>query len=465
MKLRHALVLAAAAAACCPAAATAQSFIVALDVAGTSLVRQTEIPVKTEGGLSVTFQSDPATCEAFGRCGLDGTVTWRPAAEGELYALETKSHGRRGLEATLIVSDEPGEGPARPSTVSRVHRTGASGDGLCADGAAAAGYLSFPGTADAVTLGLRPKAAFASDLLSTDCAGPLLDDVAPALPTSRVGLAALRRGRMDVDLHGERPFTAAGVTGTARSELGLDLGKARGQSASTESRVAKGLKEHIRRVRSLTSEFRIERVSGRVGVDLLADGDPDMCGALDACGLAGTMALSPQASKGEAYLSAQAPASSGRRILRAALGLAPGGARTGLGSYGIARWDDHGAVTTTIGRAGDTPCTDREQLGEAAVVLAPKGRRVEVRYAPDLGVSVGGGLRGRCAGPALSGPLASASVPLRAFARSRVTLRLRSARPLAAGGYSARMAPDLTIVLRRERVRERITRQPFFGPG
>jgi hypothetical protein len=105
------------------------------------------------------------------------------------------------------------------------------------------------------------------------------------------------------------------------------------------------------------------------------------------------------------------------------------------------------------------------------VSLSFSGGRVDASYE---GAGLLGGanlLRTRCPGPAsddLSGPLASGSFPLSAFRHRRVTLRLTTGTGYTTAGYRGRARPDLTIVLRRTRVKDSVVTEELssdFGYG
>jgi hypothetical protein len=452
------IALAAAAALALPAATAAQdTFIVG--AGDGAVVRQTAVPVTIEGALTVDFHSDPASCEAAGRCGLTGTVSWRPPRRGSLFVVESRRNGRRHVDAYLFAGTfQVGESGALV-TVARVQRTGAAGSGLCADGNADAAAVEFESTPGAVDVGLAPSDA-TPQLLATRCAGPLLSDVRAALPSRRLSVAAIRRGRLAVDLHREAPFAAAGLAGTVRSDLVLRLGRGKTERADRD-RSPRGVKQT--RQRSLEATYRVERLAGDVGVDVRGAADPAVCGSLDACGLQGTDTLTSRLRRGTVSFYATAPAKRPRRELRAALGLAPGGRGPGIVVLGSGIVEDRGDASVTIGRPGEPACTDHVPLQATALFFDVRGTTVRAVYsAYGSGTSA---LRSRCPGPPLDKSLAEATVPLRAFGAPRVTLRLRTGVAFGSDGYTARSKPDVTVVLRRTRLRESVQRLPDLGLG
>jgi hypothetical protein len=444
--IARAATLAAAITLLAPAVAGGQSDVIV--GFGGDVVRQTSVPVTLDGGLSVDFHSDAATCAVAGRCGLSGTVSWRPARKAQLYVIE----GKRSASAFLF--GPPGfEGePSALITAADVQRSGAAGNGICADGNADAGSLQFTGDRTALAVGLGGREA-ADELLTTRCAGPRLADVRSALPARRIPVAALRRGQMTVDLRGEGPFAAGGFGGTVRSDLVLHLGRSKVERNTSNGPGPRGVRE-----RSLEVRYRVASVTGGLTADVAGLADPAACGPLDACGLRGTETLAPRLRSGTASLYAYAPATRPPGALRAAVGLAPGGRGSGVQVFGNAQIDDRGEAIASIGRAGEAPCTDRVPLESTILNLAVRGTSVDVGVFPYAGQSTA--LRTRCPGPPLATVIAKATVPLRAFGRPRVTLRLRRGVTLQTDGYTARTRPDLTVVLERTGTRVRIEREP-----
>ena len=147
-----------------------------------------------------------------------------------------------------------------------------------------------------------------------------------------------------------------------------------------------------------------------------------------------------------------------RRDLRRALGLEGGRRARGVLRFGYASWPEHGTVRSDLKRDGAPDCADTEPLPmEGAANLVYSGDRLHASYAGDL---FGGDLlRTRCPGPgagdaAGEGGLASARVPLTAFRKRRITLRLTGGHAYATDGYSGRSQPDIAVVLRRIRVHQ-----------
>jgi hypothetical protein len=212
------------------------------------------------------------------------------------------------------------------------------------------------------------------------------------------------------------------------------------------------------RRRALDVTYRIESVSGQISTDVHGLADPDLCGPLDACGLMGSVTVAPVASDGEVEISARASMRHSRLDLRRALGLAGGHRARGVLRFGYASWPEQGTVRSDLTRDGAPDCSDAGPLSsEGSLDLVYSGNRLDTSYAGDL---FGGDLlRTRCQGPGLvdvarERGLASAKVPLTAFRKPRITLRLAGGIGYAGDGYSGRSHPDMTVVLRRTRVHE-----------
>ncbi len=429
-----------------PSAATAQ--LSAVYAGEGRILSVTEIPVRASGALSVTWSSDPATCAAVGRCGLDGTVTWTVPRGGSIAVIEQLVDGRRRRDALLSLRDPVATGV---SLRARVRRATADGTRICTDAAEGASFMQL--TADRGRVGFGLGEPGNEQLIATRCAGPAMEDVEAALPVLRVPLSRLTRGRTRLRLAGEGTFVAAGLRGLAASSLGLRLGRPRSERyAGGDRRPTTG-----RRYRTLEVRYRIAEVRGDVGVDLAGATEPAECGLLDACGVTGTLRLTPALTEGELFVTAEAPASRGSRALQAAVGLAPGPAAPGVEVFGGGYLEGPGRSDVSLARPeGGPPCTDSAPLESAAVMLQPRGDRLRVTFEPGL-------VRTRCPGP-VAGYFTEAGageLPRSAFAAPRVELRLDAPTTFTDQGWTATSRPALTVVLERVSVRERVRRRGY----
>jgi hypothetical protein len=461
---RAASILAAVLALVMPAAAAAtSSSALIIGGPGTGKARQTQIPVRVHGALTVRFGGgDPAPgCPAAGTCAYSGRVTWEPPSHGTLYVIEFGRHHKR-VEAFLAF--DAVEGDTGHDPVAQVQRedTG-GGPGVCGD-LVGSDFFELPLSTRGreVDVGLRDLAAAGS--LHTRCAGPLGSDLAPLLPSQAIRVGKLRRGRMSVDLTGKRDFSTHGFTGDVASSLVLDL---LAPDVQPKPPSGTGQTQVIRR-RVVTARYAVERLAGteQVAFAGLADG---RCGPFDACGAFGGVALSPAARAGSVVLEAEAAASRPGRDLRAALGLAAKGRRRGVHVYGHGSWSGHGRSEATVTRSGAPTCRDSVELTGGDLAAGRRGSTMRIEYLGGGFGSPSDPLRTRCPGPVTAdlsgaGVLAGGAVPLRTFRNRHVTVVLGDRGRLTGEAYMGTARPDLTLVLRRTSVREHVViyRIPIF---
>jgi hypothetical protein len=268
-----------------------------------------------------------------------------------------------------------------------------------------------------------------------------------------VRLARLRHGRLTIDLAGSAPFAAGGFSGTVDSTVTLALGRPRTQPrhvtappGSTPTQIT-------------TVRYRITHLSGEATATVRASGAAPVCGPSDACGLQGTISVTPRAvSDGSAFLTASAPERRPRRDLLTALGLQRGGDSAGI-SVGGAGETTGGTVAADLTQDGGA-CTDQVALQQTEIVLRKHADRVIISVSPARSHAADP-LRTRCPGPALGRhPLTSASLPLSILRRSRFTVRLHGD-SFHDVPYSVRSRSTLSIGLQRRGVTTQIL--PFVS--
>jgi hypothetical protein len=416
--------------------------------------------VSVSGQVTVSFHGDRAAgCEAAFRCDVQaGTFRWTPQPRGQLSLSGVP--GRRltgyvyffgGAETTL-------------DALAIVQRSAADGTHVCADGRGSS-YSSFP----VISVRQQPRLRFGVEerggvfgplgatRLGTNCGGPLPADTLRRLPTRTVRLRKLVRGPTTIDLSDSAPFAAGGFAGTVDSSVVLRVRKVRVRHVERRPRRSSPRPPDRPPVRFLSVEYRLARLSGSVGIGLAAD--PRGCAVLDACGLSGTLRITPGPARGEAYVIAEGHRS--RIALRRAVGLAQGPSPSRVGVYGYLVWlKGRGRVTAELQRNGQPACRDTSPLTDGAIDLRVRGRRVTARFAggaPYAGADI---LRTRCPGPLLAdlgrgSRLAVGRIPRRALGRRRVTIHLDQGNTASAAGYSLHSRPDLTVVLEREKIEER----------
>lgn len=389
-----------------------------------------EMPVRFEGSVVVHFES------AFG----SGRIVWSPGRRGQFSVAENKTkHGRR-TTAFLASTDALG-------ATSRVERAG----GVCTD---TAGQMFDQAAVeqgkDAIRIGLASSTPGGPGfhMTETRCGGPLLDDLGRALGMVRVSRSQLTKGAFDVDFRkAATPISAPGMTGSVESSVVAHVGK---RTKPTTARARPG--GRTTRLRSLDVEYRVASVSGSLGWDILGGGE--VCAELDSCDARESVTLAAGKAEGSAALSAIATAKRPLRDLRTAVGLASGGRTKGLAVGGYGYWTSEATtLAASLERSGAPACQDERHLAALALRLEPVGSRVQAT------VQTGTAQVGRtaCPGPALGtgtegADLVSASLPLRAFARKRVTLRLTEPHELSTEGWSGGSHGSLVVVLERTRI-------------
>jgi hypothetical protein len=419
------------------------------------------------GSVSVDFHGDAAAgCAAAGMCGVSGTVTWRPGASAELFAFGFRRDGRPYTQGLLALGQ--GERGGEPgSTAAQVRRAASesAGPGLCSDAAAGSVALDLSerrGSSLPVRIAQEDGGgAYGRDSFRTRCAGPAGSDVAALLPTRVLSTRALRRGHRRLDFSADRPFAARGLAGTVHSDVVITI--VRTERGDTSGSGSEEMGPVTARHRLLDLRYRVKRVSGSVTTSVAGLTDPDACAALDSCGTGGSVTLAPSAHAGRADVQAFGPARHRTPAdLRRALGLLPGRRPSHVQVSGYVAWEgDRGSVTSALTRGGAPDCRDSAPLGTSGYLsLDARGNRLQAAYGYS-GEGLGDPLRTRCPGPgiadvAASHALATGSLPLSALRHRRVTLHLTRGARFRGDGYRGRTSADLTVVLRRTSVRERI---------
>jgi hypothetical protein len=200
-------------------------------------------------------------------------------------------------------------------------------------------------------------------------------------------------------------------------------------------------------------EYRVMGVTGSVPVDVVAD--PRTCAPLDACGLSGSLSLTPGPAEGEAYLFVYGR--SPRPVLKRVLGLAPGPIPRKARAYGYVQLEKAtGTVAAALDRDGAPACRDSAPVQAGALELRVRRRQVTAVLSAYSGLGEADPLRTRCPGPLLGDfgratRLATGRIPLRAFGRRRLMLHLDNGTSATTPGFQVRSRPQLRIELVRER--------------
>jgi hypothetical protein len=177
---------------------------------------------KAEGTETATFQGDgtPA-CAAAGLCGYSGTASYTfTHARGGFAIVTVVSRGHRhtgfgdfefGTDGTTT-SNVAEAGVAQPCVDSVNHRND---------------LLDVAIDGSRVLFGLHAfdAAVLSSDYLGTHCAGPIEADMATArvLPAVEIPLRAMKRRRIDFELHSNLPFHVGPFTGTLKVDAAYTM--------------------------------------------------------------------------------------------------------------------------------------------------------------------------------------------------------------------------------------------------
>jgi hypothetical protein len=421
-----------------------------------SLVRALTIPVRVEGSVQVEFASSTAAgCER--RCNLSGTLAWNPTQLADLAVREDRSRAGGELAASLFFFG--GVGEDAPRTTAHVVRERPDRAGVCSDARSnPLTFLDFSARAGShVQVRLLAGTPGDASLFRSRCGGPLERDLVSALPSARLTRTEILKGETTVDLSGVKGFAAHGFAGTVRSTVKLRLQKPREEPSALQPGSARALPASA--PRTVLAVYDVEHVRGSIVTDFQGGTDPSVCDRLDACGVSGTVRMSPLVSSGRATFAAYGPT---RRVsgrdLRVALGLQAGRVRSGIEASGVAGWsDDAGNVVESFTDDGGTPCTDSVALPGGFMTFSFGPRRVFASYGRASGDA--DVLRTHCPGPSIldaaqNRPLATGTVERSAFRKRRVTIELSRGRPFEAEPYAGETHPALEIVLRRMRVRE-----------
>jgi len=463
----------AAALAASPAAlavrSSSQATLYGFSAGSASPFAVVQTPARITGSVLVRFRGDPATgCAARGLCGYAGSVLWTPPPAGSLLIFETRSGGRRRYQLDLSLTDPnggPGSGqgvtdasvaqtppaPGAPDQPGPPPAPGARNlpGSSCADATSAAPNVQLPVRRGRVKFSLTQASP---SPLQTRCAGPLIADLAAALSAPAPTLRATLGGAIRLDFAGVHSFASRGFAGTVDSTMTIRLGRPH-RSLSVGPRSA----GRIERYREVQVDYRAT-IAGRVTEAIRGDALPGLCAPLGACGLHGTLSVTPAAAPGEASVQAFGPAGRPRRDFLTALGLSSAGRAHGIAVFGQVAFS-HGAVITAHLDEGAVSCRDSAALGVSSVQLGVNRGRLSADYMAGQGLA--DPLRTRCPGPfGPPGTLASGSARLSSLALRSATLTLGRSASFIDDGYRGYSTAHLRLTLRRRRIRTFVLRLP-----
>jgi hypothetical protein len=448
MRWCRGILAACAAAAIAPAAAVAQPVFAA---PGGPLTKQTSIPVRIAGLLSVQFHGDTAAgCARWGLCGYSGTVSWQPQSTAAIQIERTLGgHPHTAVDLIPTLTGGPQlAGGVTSATVTLAAGSSSSGSASrCLDATGAGQGASLLVRHERVTFSLARESP---TLLVTRCAGPRDADVVPHLPTPTLSLAALKRGRATISLTASHPLKAHGFVGSITSTIVLHLGRP-GRTRTENDSAPRGA---TKRGREIDVAYRAS-LNGSVVEEIRGVSDPLECGPVGSCGLTGTITLTPHVTA-SASLLVDAKATTPRRELLAAAGLGPGSAG-GVTGFGVMDWGGGGSVMSDLSQ-GTERCRDMTRLGPGGLLIATSRRRWAVSTFP-------GGVIGfpdtntRCPGPSLTAAtIVGNTAPLSSLDKRTTRIALTRGSTVTDDGYRVRIVPYLTLTLTRVRVRTKAIR-------
>src|SRR5947209_1707082 len=285
----------------------AVGMLVAMASCAPSAGAESVVGIRVSGGVTISWRGDPAR-GCVGACGASGSVTLRfdPGGGGALASLGP----RGGVEPLFFLGSATG--------VARVRRDSGA-PGFCVDRVDLEG-LALAGSRPA----RRSRVAFDSLLgesVAGRCAGPMVADVAAALPSASVDARRLGRVGGTIRLGGTRAFAAEPFSGEVTSTLRLRVTPQRPDRGGSSQ---PGTPVPLTRVRDM--EYRAVRWSGGVEVSFAGVPGPG-CTLLDACGVTGQVGYTPDLA-GASLDITYVGAGRHRRILDTYVDSGPGGTTT-----------------------------------------------------------------------------------------------------------------------------------------
>jgi hypothetical protein len=410
---------------------------VVLGVPGATVLSETEVSFGASGGLSVTFRGDRADgCAAHGLCAYRGTVSWTAAPGGEFLLVRY----RVGARTEELATDSSGDlsSSAEPLTSAEVDRAlPGGGVARCGDSTATAAPLGIMAVRRQTAVRVQLLSA-STDLLATRCAGPTDVALASISPAVTLPITAIARGRR-IDLRLHRGFTAGGLTGTLHSTVALRLGRPHTQSGLGGGSVPPGTASI--QERTVSEPLMLTGAAGTITAHVSGDADPLVCSLLDACGLTGSIVLTPRPAPAVGSLTVIGSAKQPMAAYLAALGLGPGHT-DGLSASGELDWSDHGQARAHDQQDGRR-CSGEIPLQGGGLELEVIAGRLHAAYFSSSD------LRGECPGAMVGGDaLAVGSAPMSALRRPSFALRLHAAGPITDDGYRGRLSGAVTLRLR-----------------
>jgi hypothetical protein len=446
--MRRALLAAICVSLAVPAAAGAQFTSTSFTGPASAIPISTEsLSARAAGEVSIAFHPDPASgCAALSGCAYSGTIAWNPEGGGTLALFKYRQRHRVHVDAELLLG-ENGQGTLTASSVQR------AGGGQCGD------ELYGLTALEATEHGPNETFTLNGELSATRCAGPLPSDLGAIAPSITIATRRLEAGNVRLDFRTQRSFATHGFTGTLTSTLVVTVGRTQISSPATPPTLPQ---VPLERMRIVTEQLHLEHLAGSLSVRVAGTTNPQVCGLLDACGLVGTLTMTPKPVGSNGSILAIGPASRPYRDFLAALGLSDAGRSAGISVFGELQWADHGTVTASLHQS--RACSDTAPLGPGLVSLGLTRHRVVAGYLP-FGIPSFGSTetyRTRCPGPAVqvADSLAVGTVPRRRLKQRKFTIQLHGGGTLQDEGYDITPGGTLTLELRRGRISQQVQLLP-----
>jgi hypothetical protein len=413
--------------------------------------------VHASGAVTIGWHGDAARgCAAAGLCGYSGALSLHPGDSD--FNLIVNGRGRL-VEggASLDLFDSPPE--------VRVKRTEPSGDeGGCVDSSPieVANVRVSRAGGRRVRLGLVTEG-----LTSGRCAGPDIAGLAARLPRRTRSVSQLTRGGASLDLSGSFPYTAGRFSGTLRSTLRLTFGKPGPEVVTPPTRPPRrpSRRRLVRTVR-VHALYRVTGFAGALGIQFGGLADPP-CADFDSCGTTGSAKWEVTGNRGLVVFDGDARA---RRTDHGVRGALAALRRRGAFVFGDGSLERNvGTTTADLSRPGGVDCHDTTSAPSAGLAASNSGQRLVFELAGEESAPAPVDLlRTGCPGPRDQDvvgfdPAATGSVPLAAFGRRSLGVRLRGAGRFSGHGYSGSHAGDFALGLERVSVRA-VYRRTRVGP-
>jgi hypothetical protein len=279
------------------------------------------------------------------------------------------------------------------------------------------------------------------------------------LPSRTITLSRLRRGAYTIPFSIRKSYGSGRFSGTLLSTLRLRVGRVRPESSGLGDEGSSGEPAPGGgrvRAANVTAVYRVAGLTGKFATAFRGVAAP-LCDAFDACGAVGSTSWAILSAGGTVVIDASARARPDDRGLRGALAALRRG-HGNVRTYGSIR---HGLGTTsaTVTRPGAITCRDSHSAAAPGFAFSFDRERIFLAFGgEEASLEAGDLVRTGCPGPPASGVLgrgsiATASLPVTAVRRRRLSLSLRGAGRFRDPAYAGTHRGRFGLVLRRVSLR------------